>query len=93
MALPLDVNGEELLDVGHGEIEARAAFMDLSIEGRWGGIISGDKISISFAKCRCGHQGPTVRVARSYDSPTYPTATRSVAQAASTHTFGVCHEF
>jgi len=60
MALPLDVNGEELLDTSDGEIEARAAFMDLSIEGRWGGIISGDKISIRFAKCRCGHQGPTV---------------------------------
>jgi hypothetical protein len=60
MALPLDVNGEELLDAGDGEIEARAAFMDLSIEGRWGGIISGDKISICFARCACGHQGPTV---------------------------------
>jgi len=34
--------------------------MDLSIEGRWGGIISGDKVSVSFAKCACGHQGPTV---------------------------------
>ena len=60
MALPLDASGEELLDAGDGEIEARAAFMDLSIEGRWGGIISGDKVAISFARCRCGHQGPTV---------------------------------
>jgi hypothetical protein len=60
IALPLDASGEELLDTGDGEIEARAAFMDLSIEGRWGGIISGDKISISFARCACGHQGPTV---------------------------------
>jgi hypothetical protein len=60
IALPLDVSGDELLDAGDGEIEARAAFMDLSIEGRWGGIISGDKISISFAKCACGHHGPTV---------------------------------
>jgi hypothetical protein len=34
--------------------------MDLSIEGRWGGIISGDKIAVSFNKCACGHQGPTV---------------------------------
>jgi hypothetical protein len=60
IALPLDANGEELLDAGDGEIEGRAAFMDLSIEGRWGGIISGDKVSISFAECPCGHQGPTV---------------------------------
>lgn len=60
IALPLDVSGEQLLDAGDGEIEARAAFMDLSIEGRWGGIISGDKVAISFGKCACGHQGPTV---------------------------------
>jgi hypothetical protein len=60
IALPLDASGEELLDAGDGEIEGRAAFVDLSIEGRWGGIISGDKVSISFAKCPCGHQGPTV---------------------------------
>jgi hypothetical protein len=60
IALPLDVSGEQLLDAGNGEIEARAAFMDLSIEGRWGGIISGDKIGISFGRCACGHQGPTM---------------------------------
>jgi len=58
--LPLDVSGEQWLDPGDGEIEARAAFMDLSIEGHWGGIISGDKVSVSFNKCACGHQGPTV---------------------------------
>lgn len=60
MILPLDVSGENLLDAGEGDIEARAAFMDLSIEGRWGGIISGDKVSVSFSQCACGHQGPTV---------------------------------
>jgi hypothetical protein len=60
MMLPLDVSGEQLLESGDDEIEARAAFMDLSIEGRWGGIISGDKVSVCFGKCRCGHAGPTV---------------------------------
>jgi hypothetical protein len=60
MILPLDVSGEQWLDAGDGEIEARAAFMDLSIEGHWGGIITGDKVSVSFGHCGCGHQGPTV---------------------------------
>ncbi|SPM34619.1 Phenylacetate-coenzyme A ligase PaaK, adenylate-forming domain family [Mycobacterium rhizamassiliense] len=60
MMLPLDSAGEQLVDPGTGEIEARAAFFDASIEGRWGGVISGDRINISFAKCRCGHQGPTI---------------------------------
>jgi hypothetical protein len=56
----LDTGGEKLLDPGGGEIEARAAFFDTSIEGRWGGVISGDKVSVSFASCQCGRQGPTV---------------------------------
>lgn len=60
MALPLDVTGEMLLEADGGDIESRAAFLDLSIEGRWGGIISGDKVSLSFDRCGCGHQGPTV---------------------------------
>lgn len=58
--LPLDTAGEQILTADTAEIEARAAFFDASIEGRWGGVISGDKVSVSFAKCRCGHQGPTV---------------------------------
>ena len=58
--LPLDVTGENLLDARDGEIEARAAFFDTSIEGRWGGVISGDRVTVSYARCDCGHQGPTV---------------------------------
>jgi hypothetical protein len=58
--LPLDTTGEQLLEAGDSEIEARAAFFDTSIEGRWGGVISGDRVSISFGRCECGHQGPTV---------------------------------
>jgi hypothetical protein len=58
--LPLDTDGEQLLDAGTDEIEARAAFFDTSIEGRWGGVISGDRVNVSFVKCACGHQGPTI---------------------------------
>jgi hypothetical protein len=69
--LPLDTGGEQLLDADGGEIDARAAFFDTSIEGRWGGVISGDKVRVSFAKCQCGHQGPTVGrdIARYADLP------------------------
>lgn len=58
--LPLDAAGENLLDPGDTEIEARAAFFDAALKGRWGGVISGDRVSVSYAKCDCGHQGPTV---------------------------------
>ncbi|HEY8524576.1 MAG TPA: hypothetical protein VIL48_06415 [Acidimicrobiales bacterium] len=60
LALPLDPPGERLLDAGGGEIEARAAFLDLSLEGRWGGVISGDRVRIDVRPCACGHQGPHI---------------------------------
>jgi hypothetical protein len=58
--LPLDAAGETLLEPSDGEVEGRAAFLDLSMEGRWGGIISGDKIHVRYGKCECGHEGPTI---------------------------------
>jgi hypothetical protein len=59
--LILNKNGDELLPRQAGEYEGRAAFFDLSIDGRWGGVISGDKVSIDFGGCACGHKGPTIR--------------------------------
>jgi hypothetical protein len=57
----LNEEGDALLPMGAGEVEGRAAFFDLSLDGRWGGVISGDKISISFEPCTCGNRGPSVR--------------------------------
>lgn len=57
----LDDEGNTLLPHETGEIEGRAAFFDLSLDGRWGGIITGDKISLDFSPCACGHKGPSVR--------------------------------
>jgi hypothetical protein len=58
--LVLDQTGENLIPGGKGEIEGRAAFFDLSMTGRWCGLISGDKVRVDYGKCACGHQGPTV---------------------------------
>jgi len=44
-----------------GEVEGRAAFFDLSLDGRWGGVITGDKIAIDYAPCACGNAGPSIR--------------------------------
>jgi hypothetical protein len=62
--LLLDAAGERLLSAedGHnGIVEGRFGFLDLLYEGRWGGLISGDKVSIDFApECPCGRPGPTI---------------------------------
>jgi hypothetical protein len=61
MLLPLDESGESLIQPpAAGEIEARAAFFDLSLDGRWGGVISGDKVRVSYGRCACGNRSPAV---------------------------------
>jgi hypothetical protein len=61
VCLPLDKSGDELLPIGDGEIEGRAAFFDLSMDGRWGGLITGDRIHVDFGPCECGQQSPSIR--------------------------------
>jgi hypothetical protein len=58
--LILDKEGDNLLPMVDGEYEGRAAFFDLSLDGRWGGVISGDKISINFSPCACGSKGASI---------------------------------
>jgi hypothetical protein len=61
--VPLILNkaGDTLLPITETEYEGRAGFFDLSLDGRWGGVISGDKVSIDFSPCACGNKGPTIR--------------------------------
>ena len=59
--LILDKSGDTLLPRESGEYEGRAAFFDLSLDGRWGGVISGDKVAIDFSPCACGAKSPSIR--------------------------------
>jgi hypothetical protein len=56
----LDQPGEKLVEASDGEAEGRAGFFDISLDGRWGGVISGDKVSVRYGKCDCGHRGATI---------------------------------
>lgn len=62
--LILDREGERLLteeDGKDGVVEGRFAFLDLLYEGRWGGLITGDKVTADFGpRCPCGRHGPTL---------------------------------
>jgi len=59
----LDKDGAAMVPHGiaGGEIEGRAAFFDLALDGRWGGIITGDRISLDYSPCACGNAGPSIR--------------------------------
>ena len=40
---------------------ARFGFLDLAYDGRWGGLITGDRVTVDFAeRCACGRAGPTL---------------------------------
>ena len=58
--LLLDQTGERLMEPDGRGVEGRAAFFDLAVSGRWGGVVSGDKISVDFVGCECGRPGPTI---------------------------------
>lgn len=63
VAIPLNKEGDApvYFDPAGGEVECRAAFFDLSLQGRWGGVITGDRIHIDFGPCACGHASPSIR--------------------------------
>jgi hypothetical protein len=58
--LVLDKDGEALATGSDGQVEGRAAFFDFTVDGRWGGTMSGDKVIAEFGICRCGRPGPTI---------------------------------
>lgn len=58
----LNKDGDALIEHDwNGEVEGRAAFFDLALDGRWGGIITGDKVSLDYSPCKCGNRGPSIR--------------------------------
>jgi hypothetical protein len=32
----------------------RASFFDMTLDGPWGGIVSGDRITVDYNPCKCG---------------------------------------
>jgi hypothetical protein len=64
IALVLDGPGERLLNQDGEVVKGRFGFVDLTMNGRWGGLISGDAVEIDFAgPCACGRPGPTINPA------------------------------
>jgi hypothetical protein len=66
--LVLDKAGEKLLNPpeGRGTVEGRMAFFDVLADGRWGGIISGDKVRVEFGSGLGGVQVPVVHEINRY---------------------------
>lgn len=61
--LVLEATDETLLNAGHpkGLVTGRFAFMDLLVEGRWGGLVTGDQVTIDFSPSEPGIRTPVIR--------------------------------
>lgn len=61
IVLLLDESGEKLLNADSGVVTGRFGFVDLAVEGRWPGLISGDKVQIDFSDRNSkGEPRPTI---------------------------------
>jgi hypothetical protein len=58
--LLLDDSGEKLLEADSGKVTGRMALFDVSIDGRWGGIISGDRVVMDYDPSPSGRTAPAV---------------------------------
>jgi hypothetical protein len=59
--LVLDESGEKLAVPGpDGTLVGRAAFYDPVWDSRWGGLVSGDQITVPPGECGCRRPGPRV---------------------------------
>ena len=84
--LILNKSGDALVPETGGEVEGRAAFFDLSLDGRWGGVITGDKISARFRSLRLRERAVRRCATTSCATRTSRATTRSAAPEPSTPT-------
>jgi len=69
--LPLILNesGEALVEPHEGLVTGRFGFVDLLADIRWGGMISGDKVTVDLdGNCPCGMSGTVVHSVGRFDS-------------------------
>jgi len=49
-----------------GSLDHRFAFIDLLVEGRWGGLVTGDQVTIDFSPTERGVRTPVIRAVDRY---------------------------
>lgn len=71
MPMVLDDLGERLREPEDGRVEGRLAFFDLSLEGRWGALVTGDRGALHLDRCPCGRESPSIEdtITRYIDLP------------------------
>jgi hypothetical protein len=58
--LVLGKNGEQLAQENESITEGRMAFFDFAVRGRWGGVVTGDKVKLHTDMCVCGRRSSSI---------------------------------
>jgi hypothetical protein len=53
-------DGTELVERQDGQATGRCAFLDLRMDSRWGGLLTGDRVTVDYGYCPCGRPGPAI---------------------------------
>jgi len=56
----LNAEGDALVEPVDGRLIGRLAFFDLTLEGHWGALISGDRGTFHLDPCQCGCSSPSL---------------------------------
>jgi hypothetical protein len=56
----LEKNGEELATESESVTVGRMAFFDIAVTGRWGGVITGDQVTLHTDQCGCGRRSSSI---------------------------------
>jgi hypothetical protein len=56
----LEKNGEQLATERESVTVGRMAFFDFAVTGRWGGLITGDKVTFHTDRCGCGRRSSSI---------------------------------
>ena len=63
----LDETGEEVIDYTQCDSAVgRLGLFDFTLDGRWGGVVTGDEVEMISEPCACGFNSPRLRFIRRY---------------------------
>lgn len=67
----VDKEGDNLIKPENNKVTGRMAFFDISLEARWGCLVTGDHVTVHLDTCPCGRDSPSVEdnIARIADLP------------------------
>lgn len=89
MVIPLTASGEYVVEPDGQVLEGLLGVFDIAQDGRWGGLLTADWLTIDLARCPCGLRSPAVTNCTRLDARTVTDDKISCAGRAEMYVRGV----